>query len=445
MKMFMFVLMLVSWTKGENFTRALYPCVRPIEKLKNDNSSLTLPLKLKSTLLTELSKFERYLIPLPSANDLCDYIQKKVPVILARVHINLWENDKGSNTSVNASILLNDITLLSTEYLISKVIEIRREFCTSNDKVFSEEKFECLTPKPDDEEASSGGSSSIGIHLTAVLGNIASIIGQVVLLILFSKVKNMHAPRKCIIFLSITQGLLHILQLASLYLYKIIQACTVISISSHWIDLSAFVWLCCASYETNWILSGKSSFTKQERFTAYSSFAFGLTAVVVLSCTIIHFSSGDSIGYGKGQYCFIGNKWSNFYSFVLPISIAFFFGAVWTVYNYRVLVTSPKGSHFRRNEPDLLIQARLSVAIRITLLCIVILFSRLLDTFWKPSELAMSISKILISLQGVAIFFGIVASRDVIRSVKSASYGKQQDRLTYAYKYRKRMNYENNA
>ena len=441
------LVVMASWIEAENFTRAFYPCVKPIERLRNGTSHPTLPLELKDVLSAEVSMMERYVRPLRTANDSCDYIQKKVTVIfgLSHVRVVLDKIRLSRNTTGNASISLDVLSLLSVEYLIANVVEIHRRYCKDQNKLFDEKNFFCYDLRHEDAGSDSRKYSLVAIRLVAVAGNGISIIGQLLFLILFSRMKTFHAPRKCIIFLAATQGLLHILQVASLYLYNVMQACTVIAISSHWIDLSAFVWLCCTSYETNWILSRKSSFTKQERFTGYSSFAFGLTAVIVLSCTITHFSSADAIRYGQQKYCFIGNKWSSLYSFILPISIAFVVGAVWTVHNYRLLVTSPKGRHIRNSDPDSLIAARLSVAIRITLLSLTILFIRLLDVFWRPSELAILISKILISLQGVAICIGIGASRDFLNSFKSSLHGKQQDRLTYAYKYRKRINFQSHS
>ena len=440
------LVVLVSSTKARNITRALYPCLVPLDKLKNDTRSYMLPSSLQKTMSAEASRMGLYITPITSGPGLCHYIQTRITLIFARIYGDLPEKEieMFGNASVNASAPFNLLSLLSAEYLISRAVVIRRRFCQNKGRVFDEKTLQCLSLKSDIEGVKSRGFNGIGITLAAVLGNVFSIIALLLLLVLFSKVKSLHAPQTCIIFLAITQGLFHILQLASLYLYNCAQACTVISIALHWIDLSAFVWLCCTSYEINWILCGKSSFTKQERFTGYGSFAFGLTAIIVLSCTITHFSSGDSIRYGQGRYCIIGNKWSNFYSFVLPISVAFLFSAVWTLYNYMAIVTPLKRSHLRSNEPGSLTRARISVVIRIILLSVVILCTRLLEAFGRSSELAMSICKFLISLQGVAVFIGIAVSKEVLRSVKATRYGKQQDRITFAYKYRKRINLQNN-
>jgi len=441
------LVMMASWIEAENFTRAFYPCLKPTEKLRNGTTHLMLPLELKDIISAKVSKLERYVVPLRTANESCEYIQKKVTGIfkLDDVRMVLEKSRLLGNASSNATISLHVLSLLSVEYLIANVVEIRRRYCRDQNELFDEERFLCYNPRHEDEETDSRKYKVEAIRLVAVAGNAISIIGQLLFFIFLFRMKSLHAPRKCIIFLAATQGLLHILQVASLYLYNVIQACTVIAISSHWVDLSAFVWLCCTSYEINWIISRKSSFTKQERFTGYSSFAFGLTAVIVLSCTITHFSSVDAIGYGQQKYCFIGNKWSLLYSFILPISIAFLVGAAWTVHNYRLLVTSPKGRHLRDSDPESLVAARLSVAIRITLLSLTILFIRLLDAFWRPSEIAILISKILISLQGVAICIGIGASRDFLNSFKSSIHRKQKDRLTYAYKYRQRINFQNHS
>ena len=447
-KMLVLLIMVVG-AQSENFTRALYPCLKPNESMLNRTDLKGMPFELKRTLTEEVSKIERYIVPIPSAADLCDYIQKKVIVIFRRIYGIAAEIQNGlaENVSDTTSKRSEVLSYLAAEYLISKVVVIRQNYCKNKEKHFSEESFECITVQPKSEDVISEGGTSMGLRVVLVVCNIASIIGQLLLLILCWKATNLQAiyPQRCLMFLAVTQGLLHVLQLASLHLYNFVHACMVISISSHWMALCAFVWLSCASYEINWILSEKCSFTKQERYTGYICFAFGLTAVIVLSCTIIHFSSEKSIGYGQEHSCFIGNKWSNFYSFLLPTSIAFLLSAIWTVYNYKLHVTSTKSNRFRKGEAYSLIRSRFSIILRITLVLFAFLASRYIDVFLKASWAAAAIANVLISLQGTAIFFGMVTSRDVLSAVKSACCRKQNDRVTYAYKYRKRATFQNNA
>lgn len=453
-KLYVVVWIAVSDVIGlENDAKALYPCLQSTEWLRNNTNNVQMPLELRNALSAESSNMKIYIIPIPSVKDLCDYIQKKAAVIFRRLYsINVIAVDIGKKIVKNdTSMHLNrfeTLYVLAIEYFKKDAIVLRQMHCRTNNQVFDDKSFECVSVKSNEWQntIASKGAKNKGLQVLAVVGNIISIISQILFVLLHWKAKTLHDvyPPKCLLFVSAMQGLLHFLQLASLYIHKGTQACTVISISSHWVALCAYVWLNCASFEINWILSERCSVTKDERFTGYSSFAFGLTAVVVLSCTIIHVSSDSVIGYGKGQTCFINDRWNSFYSFLLPISIACLLNIIWTSWTYKGQgIVSSQISSFLSSQAKSLVKRRVNVAMRLTLLSVAIFLTRVVQVFWRFPDYAVPVTEILISLQGIAIFTIMAADKEVLDAVKEIFCTKSDERVTYTYKYRQKATQSN--
>ena len=438
-------LILFTGCRLENDTTALRPCPQQTELSANSTDHAKMPHALKRALTVESLNMQRYIIPIPSAKDLCDYIEKKVTVIFQRIFganiiadkIKRKPGDKSSAANTLGEIEI--FYFLAMQYLARDAIAVRQTYCKNKNLVFNYKKFECwslkttgrpnlMTPKD---------TGIIKLNVFAVFGNVASFITQLLFLIVNWRARTLQPsyPKKCLLFLAATQGLLHGLQLAGILLYDVIQACTLISISSHWIALCAFVWLNCAAYEINWALVERRSFNKDERFTLYSSCAFGLTVVIALSCTIIHFSSESVFAYGQDRGCFMKGIWSSFFSFLLPIVILCFFTIIWTTWTHtRRRVTSVR-NRFHNSEAAIL-NNKLNTAKRLTVLSITVVLIRLLHVFLRSTQMATTVTETLVSLQGVVIFIGMVTSKEALKAIKSSFYTTQNERLTYAYKYR---------
>ena len=428
-----------------------YPCFRHVKVLQNRTVKDDMPDFLKRSLEQEASKIERYIVSIPTHKHLCEYIQKKLIVVFHRlynVEIDIFDMEKkltNISKDSNGKTALDfkaKLYLLSIDNLINKVVLIKRENCQLKGGKFLEKTLECAITS---NEGFDKNFTSAEVPLShpawlglAVFGNIASILSQLILFVIYWKTTGLEMifPRKCVLHLSALQFLLQLLQLTSLYVNKVFHICTGISILSHWVALCTFVWLSCISLEINWLLSRQCMLNKEERLVGYSSVSFGLTAIIVLSCTILHFSSGRSIGYGNGPLCFVGDRWTMFYSFLLPTSILLLCNIAWTLCSYRRCAAPSKSNLQQETDGEPYTRNKLSFIYSSLLVSLVILLCRILETVSVRYSIVYCMAVVLTSLHGVFILIAMVANRKVLKAARSAFSRKKRDRVTYAHKLR---------
>ena len=427
-------------------TRPKYPCLRFIQLLPNSTGTG----KISSELDVRLSKgavnVKKYVQGIFSAKELCHYLQTKLShwfTIWYGVYINskdietAFSNISAIKHGTKSVPSIQKLYLLATERLIKKVVQSRKSDCRLKGGTFAETKFECLVPKDVNNKQNGTYSGTLkrsaAVIYVGMFGNILSVLCLILLFIVYFKSENLQLtfPRNCILCLLAIQSLLHIFQTMALTANKGVQLCTAISILSHWTALSAFIWLSCVSYDINLKLSEKFSSAREERFIIYSSIAFGVSAVITVTCTIMHFSAGNSIGYGRLQSCFVSEIWSNFYSYLLPISITFLANIACTLYNYR--------KHFKKQaslvQTDPITRQKSTMAMITMLLSLEILLSRILEIFSSNSLTAHVCAIIAVSFQGVFISIGMTFSKLVIEAAKGILYRKCNQKLSYAYSY----------
>lgn len=444
-------------------TRPRYPCLRFIQLLPNSTETGTISNDLDVRLSKGVNHVMKYVRGIFSAKELCHYLQTKLShwfniwygvSIISKDIENTFSNISAIKHGTKSVPSMQKLYLLATGRFIKKVLQSRSSDCQLKGGTFVETKFECFVPKDVKIKPNGTYSGILNKHAAVIyvgmFGNILSILCLILLFIVYFQSENLQLtfPRNCILCLLAVQLLLHIFQTMALTTNKGIELCTAISILSHWTALSAFIWLSCVSYDINLKLSEKFSSAREERFIIYSSIAFGMSAVITIICTIIHFSAGSSIGYGQLQSCFVAEIWSNFYSYLLPISITFLANIACTLYNYR--------EHFKKPAPlvqtDAITRQKWTMAMITMLLSLEILLSRILEMFASSSLAAQVCAVIAVSFQGVFISIGMTFSKLVIDAAKGILHRKCSRKLNYAYSYtqnskqkRKRSNQDANT
>ena len=338
--------------------------------------------------------------------------------IFQELHINIFstkdlaDSENGCVGCVtNASRVFSTDFFASLQLLITKALRITKAKCLQNGGVFDNQSGKCI--EHENGQAATTGTSKL--FLVKIIGNASSIVGLVVLLVIFCVFKDLRTvPGRYIIHLAVVLTIGHSLLLPILHVEQQKHLCIITGVLIHWVYLTVFSLMGIIALSTVRTFCQPLSVCLDERLRRYRlamRAAYGFPLVVIIPCTIIQFVSPEKVSYGDGGNCFITKNWASIITFEAPAGCILLFNigclviAVSKIHN-------AKGRNMkilrRGNRHELRIQTVLLVLKLGTFCGIGWIFGLIYALTSHP--ISNWLFQILSSFQGLCIFIGFACN-----------------------------------
>ena len=356
-----------------------------------------------SNLLEELSNIKAF-----SDEDLCHVAQE----ILNKIK----GNTESCNSTGSAQEVLNK-TKGNTESCIEKEIRVQVDkYMVSLRIVYNILRRNTLSTNKEqipNDIISTQAQSVIGLA-----GNSISIISLLVLLHVYYLFKELPPSRRIsTIILSFLLLSACLLQIISFTLYNIKALCVSVAIGQHWVYLSTFSLTLKIASDFYATFGRKTpKFMTANRISPCQILAwFFPPTLIVIICTILHFTKYNFVGYGKEEYCFILGFYGNLISFSVPVAAIIVASTILlSITGYRLhydLKATSKALQLNRS-PKREFQAVLAVLKVSTLLSLPWLFGVIAAL--SESPVVNYAFLILNSLQGFFVFVAFCCNKRVL-------------------------------
>ncbi len=455
-----FLVLAFAYVKTESNNTIRFPCLKHLEAIPDaKRNTQELPRYLRENLMTKVNQVEFFTRLIETVEEFCNFVERKVSAVFISMYNVDLKSEEIGNILLNQSDSPNEtfplkrmaqLHLLSSKLLIEETLSMRSRFCDDNGRNYNPMTMSCdeegnidLKSKEKGNQSRSSVKSNINstleiLKVAGIIGNGTSTLFLVIMFAVYAKCKNIQStlPSKCIICLSITQSVLHILQIIAINGIQQCEFCTGVSILSHWLSLSSFLWLCFVSCEKNINVYNKYFIGNEKRFVAYMWVAFGLSAIIVSVCAMLNFSTDNLIGYGRDGFCFISHTMSHLMAFIFPISLIFTANFVFTALVCRRRRTfSTAQSNFSSSVTNESNKYATFISVITLILSSEIITLRILEFLPGPSLVVKMSATFVLSLQGVFFFAAFACNRTIWTELKKLlkNDGNNEGLLTYKY------------
>eukprot|EP00794_Sanderia_malayensis_P007273 gene7273-8084_t len=446
---------LVASGQSQSSHTIKFPCLKYLDALPAQDARI-LPKYLRQQIEKIANSVEFFTRPIKSAVEMCKYLPRKV----SAVFISMFNIDFTTEEIQRVLFTMNDTSnrtmrlkkmaqfhLLSSKLLIEEIVKIRKVFCKAQHKPYSASTMSCVENQQgvnnkiannSDQKLRQMNHKLQIIKTAGLVGNSVSMVFLFIMLAIYLKCKNIRSklPTRSIYCLSVTQLFLHVLRITSIDGLQKSEVCTSVAILSHWLSLSAFIWLFFILFENHVALYSKPFWNREKRFTVYLWIVYGLPAIIVSVCVLLNFSTSWLVGYGRDNFCFISHTASNLVAFILPVLLVFILNIANSImaHNRRKTLLKRAANQFTVSGKDAQKPSFL-LSLMTLILSAEIIIARTFELTPNLDTVVRKSASFVLSLQGVFLFVAFVCNRIIFTAIKS-QYNKEVDedyRLTYKY------------
>ncbi|XP_022799580.1 adhesion G-protein coupled receptor G6-like [Stylophora pistillata] len=194
------------------------------------------------------------------------------------------------------------------------------------------------------------------------------------------------------------------------------ETCMSVAVLLHFFVLSSFTWMSVKAYDVHRIfapLKGSGVAANlhdgdKKRLTVYCVYAWGVPAVIVVTCVVIDHIQRGAIGYGQGkEECFISQPLAKLYSFVVPVALVLLFNLLALGHTVSRIVKTRKETqqitNQRQSNSVAVICVKMVSVVGLTWILGIVANVKALSFLWYPYV-------IMNSLQGLFIFLAFAVS-----------------------------------